>query len=53
VLAFDRGAASATHRPVRWRVHSLRADFGYEPERIPCDAEADRRVERFTIERIS
>jgi len=53
VLAFDRGAASATHRPVRWRVHPMRADFGYEPERIPCDAEADRLVERLTIERIS
>jgi hypothetical protein len=53
VLAFDRGAASGTHRPVRWRVHPLRADFGLEPERIPRDAEADRLVERFTIERLS
>ena len=53
VLAFDRGAAAASHRPVRWRIHSLRADFGFEPERIPRDIEAGRRVERFTIERIS
>ena len=53
VLAFDRGAASGSHRPVRWRIHPTRADFGVEPERIPRDAEADRLVERFTIERIS
>jgi cell division septum initiation protein DivIVA len=53
VLAFDRGAASGSHRPVRWRVHPMRADFGVEPERIQRDAEADRLVERFTIERIS
>lgn len=53
VLAFDRGPASGSHRPVRWRVHTLRSDLGVEPERIPRDAEADRLVERFTIERIS
>ncbi len=53
VLSFDRGPAGATHRPVRWRVHSARADFGTEPERIPRDPEAGRLVERFTLERIS
>jgi hypothetical protein len=52
-LAFDRGSASGSHRPVRWRIHPLRADFGVEPERIPRDAEAGRLVERFTIERLS
>jgi hypothetical protein len=53
VLAFDRGAASGSHRPVRWRIYPMRADFGVEPERIQHDAEADHLVERFTIERIS
>jgi len=53
VLAFDRGAASETHRPVRWRIHPMRADFGVEPGRIQRDAGADRLVERFTIERLS
>ena len=53
VLAFDRGLSGATHRPVRWRIHSARADFGTEPERMARDVAADRLVERFTLERIS
>ena len=53
VLAFDRGPAPGTHHSVRWRIHSLRADFGTEPERIPRDPEGDRLVERFAIERLS
>ncbi len=53
VLAFDRGPATGSHRSVRWRVHAARSDFGTEPERIPRDAEADRLVERFTLERLS
>ena len=53
VLAFDRGPSATTHRPVRWRIHSARADFGTEPERITRDVEADRLIERFTLERIS
>lgn len=53
VLAFDRGPSGASHRTVRWRVHPARADFGTEPERIPCDPEADRLVERFAVERLS
>jgi len=52
-LAFDRGRAGGSHRLVRWRLHPIRADFGVEPDRIPRDPEADRVVERFTIERIS
>jgi cell division septum initiation protein DivIVA len=52
-LAFDRGRASGSHRLVRWRLHPMRADFGLEPGRIPNDPEADRLVERFSIERIS
>jgi hypothetical protein len=38
---------------MRWRVQAVRADFGIEPERIPRDAQADRWVERFTLERLS
>jgi hypothetical protein len=53
VLAFDRGPAGASRRAIRWRIHSARADFGLEPERIPRDREAERLVERFTLERIS
>jgi hypothetical protein len=52
-LAFDRGAASTGHRSVRWRVLSLRSDLGTEPDRIPRDAQSDRIIERFTLERIS
>jgi hypothetical protein len=53
VLSFDRGPAGASHRPIRWRVHPLRADFGTEPERIPRDAQAGRLMERFTLERLT
>jgi hypothetical protein len=52
-LAFDRGRANGSHKIVRWRLHPMRADFGVEPDRIPRDPEADRLIERFTIERIS
>jgi hypothetical protein len=52
VLAFDRGSSAGSHRPVKWKIHPVRADFGVEPERIPRDAGADRLWERFTIERI-
>jgi len=53
VLAFDRGPAAISHRPIHWRIQSTRADFGTEPERIPRDAEADRLMERFMVERIT
>jgi hypothetical protein len=53
VLAFDRGTATESRLPVRWKVSPMRADFGVEPERIERDQEADRLVERFTIERLS
>ncbi len=53
VLAFDRGNSSSLSRTVRWRIHPARADFGTEPVRIPLDTQADRQIERFTIERIS
>jgi len=53
VLAYDRGPTKDSRRPVRWRVHPVRSDFGTEPERIPLDAEVDRLVERFTLERLS
>ena len=51
VLSFDRGQAAGTPRPVRWRIHPLREDFPTQPERIPRDREADRLLERFTLER--
>ena len=53
VLAFDRGTGSESRRPVRWRIHAARADFGLAPDRIPRDPEADRLMERFTIERLA
>lgn len=53
VLAFDRGPASSGGLGVRWRIHPLRAELGTEPERIPQDIQCDRKIERFTLERIS
>lgn len=52
VLSFDRGATSASLRPLRWRVHPVRAEFGTDPARIPRDLKAGRLVERFTLERL-
>ncbi len=51
VLSFDRGHAVGVSRPLRWRLRTVRADFPTEPERIPRDLQAGRRLERFTIER--
>ncbi len=54
VLSFDRGPSpSGARREIRWRIHPVRADWGTEPERIPRDPEADRVMERFTLERIT
>lgn len=54
VLSFDRGpSALGSRRTLRWRVRAVRADFGTEPHRIPRDAEADRLMERFTLERLA
>ncbi len=52
-LAFDRAAGGAVHKPVRWRVVTLRKELGLEPEKIPMDSQAGRRIERIIIERIS
>ena len=53
IMAFDCGPASKGHRGVRWRIHPARAELGTEPERIPRDIQSDRKIERFTLERIS
>ena len=53
VMAFNTGPSSTGHRGVRWRIHPARADLGTDPERIPLDLQSDRKVERFTLERIS
>jgi len=53
VLAFDRATGSVPHRPVRWRVVSERTERGLEPETIPSDRLAGRRMERLRIERIA
>ena len=54
VLAFDRGTSvRGAGKPLRWRVHTTRADFGTDPERIPRDLEAGRLVERCTLERLA
>jgi len=52
VLSFDRGLTGSTQRPVRWRVHPVRADFGTDPGNIPRDPQAGRLMERFTLERL-
>lgn len=53
VLAFDRASGSVPHRPIRWRVDSDRALHGLDPDGIPTDRIAGRRVERLRIERLS
>ena len=53
VLSFDRGPSAASGRPVRWKIHPVRADFGTEPDHIPHDVEADRMTERFALERLA
>ncbi len=51
VLAFERATSSTPHQPLRWRVISERAEHGLEPDKIPTDRLAGRRIERLTIER--
>jgi len=51
VLAYDRAAGKRGHKPIRWRVCTARQEHGLEPEKIPTDIVAGRRVERLTIER--
>ena len=51
VLAYERAHGSEPRRPVRWRVVQSRSALGLEPKTIPCDVQAGRAVERFTIER--
>ncbi len=51
VLAYDRASGKRGHKPIRWRVRTARQEHGLEPEKIPTDIVAGRRVERLTIER--
>lgn len=51
VLAYDRASGRHGHKPIRWRIRTARKEFGLEPEKIPTDVVAGRRVERLTIER--
>jgi hypothetical protein len=53
VLAFDRANGSTPHRPLRWEIVPARMNDGVEPENIPVDMLAGRRVERFILERIA
>ncbi len=50
-LAFDHGPSAVSSREVRWKVRPARADFAMNPEEIPRDPEADRLMERLTLER--
>jgi hypothetical protein len=51
VLAYDRASGKRGHKPIRWRIRTARLEHGLEPEQIPTDVVAGRRVERLTIER--
>lgn len=51
VLAYERASGSRAHKPIRWRIRTARHEHGLEPEKIPTDTVAGRRVERLTIER--
>jgi hypothetical protein len=53
VLAYDRATGKRGHKPIRWRIRTARQEHGLEPEKIPTDVVAGRRVERLTIERIA
>ena len=53
VLAYERASGGRAHKPIRWRIDTARREHGLEPEKIPTDAVAGRRVERLTIERIA
>lgn len=52
VVAFDRGPTQRGSKPVRWRIRAWRADHGTVPSQIPRDRQADRWVERFSLERL-
>jgi Wadjet protein JetA len=51
VLAYERASGKRAHKPIRWRIRTARHEHGLEPEKIPTDIVAGRRVERLTIER--
>jgi len=53
VLAFERATGSAaSRRSLQWRIVQARAgENGLEPEKLPADAQAGYRIERFSIER--
>ncbi len=53
VLAFDRATGSVPHRPVRWRIDTDRAAHALDPDAIPTDLLAGRRIERLRIERLA
>ncbi len=52
-LAFDHGSTGRSPKTVRWRVHAQRTALGTAPDVIPRDPEADRLMERFTLERVA
>lgn len=47
-VAYEQAPALAGKR-VRWRVEGLRRTHGLQPEKVPLDAHAGHRIERFTI----
>jgi hypothetical protein len=53
VLAYERASTGSGRRQIRWRIEAARAEFGLEPEKIPTDVAAGRRVERVTVERVA
>jgi hypothetical protein len=53
VLAYERASTGSGRRQMKWRVDAARAQFGLEPEKIPMDVAAGRRVERVTVERMA
>ncbi|HBJ86685.1 MAG TPA: hypothetical protein DDZ88_23080 [Verrucomicrobiales bacterium] len=49
-VAYEQAPGLAGKR-VRWRVNGLRRTHGLEPEKVPLDAQAGHRIERFVITR--
>lgn len=53
VIAFDNARRPGERAALRWKIHSPRAGQGVTPAEIPVDDVAGRRVERFSVERVS
>ena len=52
MLTFDHANLESSPSPLHWKITAARANNGLEPNKILTDLQAQRQVERFTVERI-